>query len=352
MKQIYAKKQEIKLQVETLDDLWYLSAIISPGDFIKGKTLRKIKLGGEDDRKAKIIKKPITLKILVERIEFSKTSDILRVSGKIKEGPEDVKLDSYHTFNVELSSTITIIKEEWLKFQLDKLKESTQDSKTNILILVHDREEAYFALLKKYGYDLLSSVSGDVQKKVDTEVKESSFYPLLIKQLKAYDEKYKFSNIIIASPAFWKEDLLKKVSDSELKSKIITATCSSVGNNGIDEVLKRPETKKALQRERASKEMSAVEALLEEISKEGVGVYGLKQTENAVFAGAVKELLITDKLIMRSREKGDYSLLDSILKTVEKSKGSILIISSDHEGGQKLDGLGGIGAILRYKLNY
>ncbi|MBI2646881.1 hypothetical protein HYW99_00215 [Candidatus Woesearchaeota archaeon] len=28
------------------------------------------------------------------------------------------------------------------------------------------------------------------------------------------------------------------------------------------------------------------------------------------------------------------------------------IISSEHEGGQKLDGLGGIAAILRFKINY
>ena len=41
-----------------------------------------------------------------------------------------------------------------------------------------------------------------------------------------------------------------------------------------------------------------------------------------------------------------------MLKTTESIKGSVNIISSEHDGGKKLDGLGGIGAILRYKLNY
>jgi len=41
-----------------------------------------------------------------------------------------------------------------------------------------------------------------------------------------------------------------------------------------------------------------------------------------------------------------------MMKIVDQTKGEIHIISSEYEGGRKLDGLGGIGAILRYKLNY
>ena len=40
------------------------------------------------------------------------------------------------------------------------------------------------------------------------------------------------------------------------------------------------------------------------------------------------------------------------MKIVDKTKGEIEIISSEHEGGKKLDGLGGIAAILRFKLSY
>ena len=45
-------------------------------------------------------------------------------------------------------------------------------------------------------------------------------------------------------------------------------------------------------------------------------------------------------------------MLDELMKKTEEMKGKIYLISSDHEGGKKLDGLGGIAAILRYKLNY
>ncbi|MCK4522234.1 MAG: pelota family protein, partial [Nanoarchaeota archaeon] len=130
------KKGEIRLKSENLDDLWYLSHIIDKGDLIKGKTIRKIKIGTSDQRNVRIIKKPVFLKIKTEKIEFSKTSNILRVSGKITEAPEDIPKGSYHTFNIEENTVITIIKERWLKFQLDKLKEASQAKIAKILIVV------------------------------------------------------------------------------------------------------------------------------------------------------------------------------------------------------------------------
>ena len=35
---------------------------------------------------------------------------------------------------------------------------------------------------------------------------------------------------------------------------------------------------------------------------------------------------------------------------VDQTKGNVLVVGSDHEGGKKLGGLGGIAALLRYKL--
>jgi len=92
--------------------------------------------------------------------------------------------------------------------------------------------------------------------------------------------------------------------------------------------------------------------ILEEINKNNLAVYGLQETENAAYAGAIKILLISDKFIQESRQKNIYSKIDNIMKSVEQRKGEINIISSDHEGGKKLNGLGGITGILRYKLNY
>ena len=89
-----------------------------------------------------------------------------------------------------------------------------------------------------------------------------------------------------------------------------------------------------------------------EVAKEGLGVYGIRETEKAGNAGAVKVLLLTDKFIHKRREEGKYDKIDSLMKIIDDMKGEVHIISSEFEPGKKLDGLGGIGGILRYKLTY
>jgi len=349
---INLKKGEIKVALQTLDDLWYLSNIIDPGDKVQGKTLRKIKVSGFEEKSKESSKRPVFIAVEVEKVEFSKYSNVLRVSGIIREAPEDVPLGDHHTFNLEENSIITIIKDEWLKYQLDKLKEAASEQKSSILIVVHDREEAYFALFKKYGYEILSHIEGDVQKKREENVKKVNFYSAIIKKLEEYVERYEIKQIILASPAFWKEDLMKELKDDDLKKIIIPAACSSATKNGIEEVIKRPEVKEALKQERAAKEMIKVEELFAEIAKNNLAAYGIEEVENAVAMGAVMELLVTDSLIQKSRLENFYKRIESIMKMVDKTKGEIEIISSEHEGGKKLEGLGGIGAILRFKMKY
>ncbi len=352
MKILHFKKTEAKVLVENLDDLWHLSNIIDVGDTIEGKTFRKIKLGGEDDRSQKIIKKPFFLRIDVEKIEFHKYSDNLRVSGKVAEGKEDIPKGSYHTFNLEEGTSITIIKTEWLKYQRQRLEESAKEKPPDTLVCVFDREEAYIAIMKKYGFEVIAELKGEVAKKDEVQQTSKNFYDEIIKNLKEYTARYKIKNIILGSPSFWKEELLKNLKDQELKKKLVLATCSSCDRGAINEVLKRPEVQSVLQQDRISKEIQDVETLLSEISKEGAAVYGADETETASNAGAVKTLIITDGFIQKMRQEEKFDRFNNIMKIADKSGADIRIISSEHDGGRKLDGLGGIAAILRYKMNF
>ncbi len=349
------KNGEVKVKVTEIEDLWYLSHIIEQKDLVTGRTLRKIKIGKEEDRSGSIIKKPAVLSLEVNKVEFNPELGSLRVSGIIREGPEDIQKGVFHTINVEKNSIITIKKEKWFSFQLDKLKEASKETHSNILICVMDRDEAFFALLKKYGYEILSDISGEVEKKYAKEnLKEGMFYAEVIKKLQDYVERFNIERLILASPAFWKEDLFKEIQrkDMGLSKKIILATCNNTGKNGIDEVLKRDEVKSVLKQERLIKETNLVERLLMEISKDNLGVYGFNETKEAAEAGAIEILLVTDDLIKKLREENKYDDLDNLMKIVESTAGEIFIISIEHDAGKKLKGLGGIGAILRYKLKY
>lgn len=337
----------IKLSIDSLDDLWYLSHIITENDFVSGKTFRKIKIG--DTENAKVVKKPFWLKVQVTKIEFSKYSDVLRVSGTVIEGPEEIPNGSYHTFNLEENTEIKLEKKSFLSYQIDKLEEASSTKISNILLVAMDREEAHLATMKKYGYDYLTKISGDVQKK-GFEQQTHSFYKELNKIILDYDKRFNFENIVISSPAFFKEDFLKEV-DNEIKNKITLATISSVDKSAFNELLKRDEVKEVLKKEKTSKEAKLVEKLMKEISLDGKAVYGLDETSDAANAGAIEELLVSDNLILKMRQEEKYESLDLIMQLVDKNKGKVNIISSDNEAGQQLDGLGGIAGLLRYKFN-
>ena len=174
----------------------------------------------------------------------------------------------------------------------------------------------------------------------------------LYKKIIELDTRHNFSNIIIASPTFWKEYLVKKIKDEKIKKKVVLATCSSVGENGVNEVIRRPEVQSVLKQERFAKETQKVESLLMEISKQGKAEYGFVKVKESIDCGASSELLITDGLIQKRRQEDTFFEIEKLMKKVDLNDGKIHLISSEHEGGKKLDGLGGLAVFLRYKLNY
>jgi len=45
------------------------------------------------------------------------------------------------------------------------------------------------------------------------------------------------------------------------------------------------------------------------------------------------------------------SAADRLIRMVEESKGEFVIVSSLHEAGRRLDSLGGVAALLRYRMS-
>ena len=69
----------------------------------------------------------------------------------------------------------------------------------------------------------------------------------------------------------------------------------------------------------------------------------LPQVKNAINMAAVEELLILDTNVA-GENMGD------LMDMVENMKGTVMVISSEHEGGKQLESLGGMAAILRYEV--
>src|SRR3989338_655673 len=338
------KKGLVKLKVTDKDDLWYLSHLIDQGDLVRGKTTRKIKIG--EGENAKSVKKTLTICIEAETVELTEIS--LRINGKVQEESEDVAKGSYQSITLEEASEFSLEKRQWLEYQKQKLQEACE-KKYDYLLCLFDREEVLFALTKKFGYEILTTLKGEVQKKAKAVEIKKDFQEEIIKTLGSYNDRYKPSAIILASPAFYKEDLFKKIPASDFKKKIVLAACSDISERSLDEVMRRPELAETLKHSRARQEQILFEELLKEINKNDKAAYGWKEVQEAANSGSVQKLLLTDEFVRKKRAAGEFAAVDQGMKTVDSMQGEIHIISSESDGGKKLNGLGGIAAILRYK---
>lgn len=334
----------LKLRVDNADDLWHLSHIIENGDLLFGKTYRKEMKKSDKIRSEKLERVPVNLEIKVEKIEFSKEVMRLRVTGVITEGEE---AGSYHTFNIEENSILTLTK-NWKKHQLDRIDRAIKDTLTpKVLIVCIEEGDADFGLITQYGVDFPVSVSKNIAGKHEISSRDKDkreFFGETVTKILEFIEKYSLKNIIIAGPGFYKDEFLNYVKENrpEMNTTVITENVSTGGRAGIYECIKRGMLEKAQKDLRISLETKAVEKLFEGIVK-NESVYGIKSIQKALEYGAVDELLIVDKFLKNL----EY---EEITEKARDQRATVHVISSEHDAGKKLEGIGGIGATLRFKI--
>jgi len=334
------KNNEIKLLMENLDDLWHMYNIVEKNDIVFALTHRKVEKKTDKLRPEKVERKKMRLGIRVTDVEFHEFSDRLRIHGVIENG---VDVGSYHTLNLTTGDNISILK-EWKDYHLNRIKEAVEETKRPTLTFLSiDYDEATFALLRQYGVENIGAITSHIsgkQYKTDKNEK-NNFYSKVLTTL----EQIKKGPVIILGPGFAKEEFYSFAKEKKLELLKDSAVMSTgdAGMNGIHEVLKKGVTK-IVENTRVAVETKIVESLFEEIAKNGNFAYGFDEVENALDAGAIETLLVTDKLVRTKKA-------DGLLEKAKKTKSKFMIISTFHEAGKKLEGLGGVGALLRYKIS-
>jgi len=68
--------------------------------------------------------------------------------------------------------------------------------------------------------------------------------------------------------------------------------------------------------------------------------------------GAIETLLVVDDRLRTERQgEGDWSIdVNEVIESVEQQGGDVVVFSSEFAPGEQLSNLGGIAAILRYRL--
>ena len=320
-----------KITPESQEDLEILEEAITSGSFVTAKSPRSIKIKREGELvRAKTGRKEVLMKLQVEKVELKER---LRLTGKIVEAPEDVE-KGYHTIEVEPDKFLKVEK-IWKGWEIDRIKAAERKSEP-VLVCMLDESEADFYLLKER-YKFLLHIDSEVSgKRYDTkkaDEKQKEYFSKILEILKSKQT----NKIIIAGPAFAKDNVLKFVNEREkpLLEKLIIESTFQTGEIGLQELLQKGLIEKLTKISRVTEETNAVESLLEAIGSNGKAVYGDK-VKAALESGLVRLILVSDKKIKEYEE---------VLNLADR-KVKIMVVSSQHSAGEKLLGLGGIAGLL------
>ncbi len=353
MKIIFEDKKEgiLKVKVDTLDDIWVLSRIIDKDDEIESETTRIVKK--TDEQEGKRVK--LRVKLKVEKVEFQKNT--LRLLGTIVESSnQNVPHGVFHTITVERGNILSIKKENWQNWQIKRIKDAVESTKKPKLILcAADYGDATIALLKEFGIEYITDLTKSLpgKKKEAQKLYDKSREEFLTELARLLEETAKHNNvnkIVFGGVGFLSENFKKIIEKfPELKKKINLFKISTHGKTGINELIKRGAVEKVARGGRISEETKLVEKFFEEVSKDGLATYGLKEVKKAVEYGAVGSLLVSDSYIEKLKEENKFDELNNLMENAEKNGASVTIISQEHEAGERFAEMQ-VGALLRYKI--
>jgi len=208
-------------------------------------------------------------------------------------------------------------------------------------------DTATLGLMRQFGIEYYGPIKGSVSgKRIVDKNRSKAITQFYEKVIESVNKFHDIQNIVVAGPGFVKNDFYDYIKNKhkDLADKAIIESTGSGGRVGIHEVLKKGTVEKLTVENRVASEMVAINNLLEEIGKNSSKVaYGEKETVKAINLGAVKQLLVLDSAVA-------INDMGNLMDMVENMNGEVMVISSQHEGGEQLKGLGSMAAILRYEI--
>jgi protein pelota len=208
-----------------------------------------------------------------------------------------------------------------------------------IYILTLEEGEAELFRLRQYGPESVITLTAGSGKGGETETR-SGFFDAVLKIIADIS-----GPLVIAGPGFIKEDFVRyaKNKNSVPAGRAIIVETRRIGRGAVQDVIGTGTLEKLIGDLQLSREVKLMDDVLLRISREGAVAYGKKQVEIAIEYGAVDEILLADSLLR------DQSVVH-LIENAEKMQAKIVVLSTAFEPGERLEALGGIAALLRYKM--
>lgn len=351
------------------EDMWHANNLIAVDDVVRAHAIRKVHKETSTGSSA-TERVHIDLTITVTSTFFDPAASALHVSGKVVNPNAYVSAGQYHTLDLELNRPFTL----WKKYGWDSVAIQTLKDALN-----QDRDGALAAVVMQEGIANICLITENqtlVRQRVNSPMGNSKagsskedkatqrfFEKTLSTLLRAID----FSQprpLLLASPGYVANNFKQYMAEeaARLADKALIAlakntvvTHSSSGNVfSLNEVLKSREVLALTKETKSTSETKYMDDLSKRLRKEdGRAWYGVKTVAKAVTEGAVGRgggVLLVNNSLFRSQDIATRKRYVALVDKVKEDGGEARILSSDHESGKRLEGLGGIAAILTYPI--
>ncbi|MCJ1485011.1 Translation factor pelota [Schaereria dolodes] len=363
----------VTLYPEDPEDMWYAYNLIQPTDLLRASALRKITTESSTGSTSSI-RVHTTLLIRVISTDFDIQASQLHVSGQIAEETPYAKNGQHHTLDLELQRNFTLEKGEgWDSVSKEVVNEACdikRAAKAGAWAVVMQEGLANVALLTGERTVLRQRVEIAVPRKRGgregghDKGMEKFFHTTLETLLRQIDLSESIP-ILLASPGFTAAAFQKFIIDTAVrtsnkpllaqKSNLLVIHSSSGHLHSLNEVLQSPEVLARLKDTKYSRETRLMNDFMSFLRKDdGRAWYGPKEVEQAVEKGAVGKgggVLLLSNALFRAQDIGVRKRWVTLVDRVRDiEKGEVRILSSEHESGKMLEGLGGIAAILTFPI--
>ncbi|MEM1508980.1 MAG: hypothetical protein QXY49_00035 [Thermofilaceae archaeon] len=334
----------IKFQLETLEDLYFISLIIDPEDTITAWTTRQVRISRGDGSEERGERVRVKLTLSVKKVEFQRFSDVLRVLGVVEEAPEWLYAKgSYHTIGLKVGDEVLLCKQFITKYHKRILELAVTRTKVAGVLSV-DFEELATGILRPQGLEIISVIAlprarkeGSIREHL--EISLSKHLHSIIKQL----EVKNVGQIIAVAPQLVLEVLGEQLHGLKIPVKFLKTT--EGGLAGIYELLRDDRFKEMIENLIFSVSREALSELIETIMKSPArAALGIEEVKQALQSNSVKLLLVSDEIFLSDKREE----IIGILRSASDVARDIVVIPPYVEGADMLRRFDGIAAILYY----
>ena len=327
---------EYKLLPDSLDDLWHLSHLIGEGDTVYAVTLRTVDGPNDKIRAEKLEKRPVRMGVKAEKIEFSPDANRLRVFGTITFGPD---LGQHHTLNIETGYEISVVR-RWRQVDMDRLERAVSQTVHGVIHIaaVEDGEIELYRI-RQYGPERIVTLTIGSGKTAGLDSRQALF-AAAVEKLEPVT-----GPVVVAGPGFVKDDFISytKSKAPDLGGRMLGCDTRRSGYGAVQEAIGDGVLSRVAEDVQLAREVEVMDELFLRISKNGTAAYGAAEVRDAVDFGAAETVIITDMLLRNGAAA-------KTVEDAERMNASVVVLSTEFEPGKRLEGLGGIAALLRYRI--